>query len=234
MAGRGFVDEVEPVDNPNLKVLRNGKWCSMFVPVNCDRVSSGICLAESFADAYHKEHNVDVGLIPCADGGSQLDSWKKGSLLYDNCVFQTKLAERTSTLAGILWHQGESDCSKELHCSYTERFEQFYEDLKKDLNLTNVPFLVGGLGDFLTNLDEFDLYYEKINTQLQGIAQKHEKIGFVSAVGLTANPDNLHFNSKSLRELGLRYYEEFKKLEDKSRRFEEKDFDCVRTAIELL
>lgn len=40
--------------------------------------------------------------------------------------------------------------------------------------------------------------------------------GFVSAEGLTSNPDNIHFNTKSLLEFGARYYEEFKKLEDKS------------------
>lgn len=82
------------------EVLRNGRWQQMYVPVNCDRSFSGVSLAESFADAYQKEHGVDVGLIPCADGGTQLEQWKEGSLLYDYAVLQERLAERTSTLAG--------------------------------------------------------------------------------------------------------------------------------------
>ena len=78
MAGRGFVTEVKPIDNPHIKVLRNGRWQRMYVPVNCDRSFSGVSLAERFADSYQKEHQVDVGLIPCADGGTSLDQWKRG------------------------------------------------------------------------------------------------------------------------------------------------------------
>jgi hypothetical protein len=46
--------------------------------------------------------------------------------------------------------------------------------------------------------------------------------GFVSAKGLGANPDNLHFSAAALREFGVRYYNEFLKLEDKNKVFEEK------------
>ena len=61
-------------------------------------------------------------------------------------------------------------------------------------------------------------------------------VGFVSAKGLTSNPDNLHFNAVSLREFGLRYYEEFKKLERKDKIFIEKpsEDDALRTEIENL
>lgn len=225
MAGRGFTDEVEPIQNEHIKVLRNGRWQKMYVPVNCDRRTSGISLAESFADAYQKEHGVDVGLIPCADGGTQLEQWKEGSLLYDHAIFQTRLAERTSTLAGILWHQGESDSTFERSYSYAERFEKFLYALRRDLSLTDVPILVGGLGDYLLRLKRESLkvtHYTVVNQQLMQIADTHKDIGFVSAEGLESNPDNLHFNAQSLRAFGLRYYEEFKKLENKEKVFYEK------------
>ena len=50
MGGRGFKDEVPPIKNDKLFVLRNGRWRGMYVPVNPDRVTSGINLVESFAD----------------------------------------------------------------------------------------------------------------------------------------------------------------------------------------
>lgn len=78
MAGRGIASEVEPIQNRHIKVLRNGRWLPMYVPVNNDRSFSGISLAESFADAYAKEKQVDVGLIPCADGGTCLEDWQIG------------------------------------------------------------------------------------------------------------------------------------------------------------
>ena len=97
MAGRGDIGDVAPIDNPSLKVLRNGRWQRLFVPVNPDRPFSGVNLAESFADAYQRAHGVEVGLIPCADGGTRIDQWREGGLLFDHAVFQARLAERTST-----------------------------------------------------------------------------------------------------------------------------------------
>ena len=110
MAGRGDIGDVEPIANPALRVLRNGRWQRLFVPVNPDRPFSGINLAESFADAYQREHGVEVGLIPCADGGARIVQWREGGLLFDHAEMQARLAERTSTIAGVLWHQGESEC----------------------------------------------------------------------------------------------------------------------------
>ena len=108
MAGRGFLDEAVGVDTSLIKILRNGRWQPLYRPVTPDRITSGVCLAESFAEAYAKKYGVEVGLIPCADGGTQISQWLPGSLLYDHAVFQAKLAQRTSTIAGVLWHQGES------------------------------------------------------------------------------------------------------------------------------
>lgn len=34
MAGRGIASEVEPIQNRHIKVLRNGRWLPMYVPVN--------------------------------------------------------------------------------------------------------------------------------------------------------------------------------------------------------
>ena len=47
---------------------------------------------------------------------------------------------------------------------------------------------------------------------LKTIAKTIPHTGFVSAEGLSANPDNLHFNAKSLYNFGIRYFDEFEKL----------------------
>ena len=66
MAGRGFKEEVEPIVNDKLWVLRNGRWWRMYVPVNPDRVTAGINLVESFADLYAGATGENVGIIPIA------------------------------------------------------------------------------------------------------------------------------------------------------------------------
>lgn len=216
MAGRGFMDEVEPIVNEKIKVLRNGRWQDMYIPVNCDRSFSGISLAESFADAYAKDHDVEVGLIPCADGGTSLEDWKEGGLLYQHAVYQAKLALQTSKIVGVLWHQGEAEETPDMYLRYQEKYERIMAAFRRDLELYDVPFLVGGLGDFLKNHKGTSISnsYIYVNGALKRIGETNEMTGFVSAEGLESNPDNLHFNSKSLRKFGIRYYQEFLKFEN--------------------
>lgn len=236
MAGRGIPSEVEPINNKRIKILRNGRWQEMWIPISTDRSFAGISLAESFADAYSKEHNVDVGLIPCAESGSSLDQWTVSGLLYDNAIYQAKLAARTSTIAGVLWHQGEGDCGEELYPHYEEKFNKIMAAFRKDLNLYDVPFVLGELGSFLKYRSEVLKNYIYVNKQLKKIADTNSMTGLVSAEGLGANEDNLHFNAKSLREFGLRYYKVFMKLENKNKIFKEKSTTDseIRTGLELL
>lgn len=234
MAGRGFLNEAPEIDTSRIYTLRNGRWQPMFRPINPDRSFSGTNLAESFAEAYAKKYNVDVGLICCADGGTKLSQWEKGSILFENAVNQAKLAKRTSVIKGVLWHQGEGDCTPELYKTYADRLKVFIKDLRDELDLHNIPFLVGGLGDFLSLYNEAMKNYIYINNALQSVTYSNNTVGFVSAKGLSANPDNLHFSAKALYELGIRYFEEFEK-------FEKTDFsdlnlenDTKRTEMEAL
>lgn len=237
MAGRGELDKAQKINTAHIHVLRNGRWQPMFRPINPDRPFSGTNLAESFAEAYAKKYGVEVGLICCADGGTSLEQWQEGGLLYDNAVYQARLASRTSTIAGVLWHQGEADCAPRLNATYQERFEKIMNGFRKDLDLYDVPFLLGGLGDFLADcpFDENLREYKKINEQLANVAKTNAMTGFVSAEGLSGKEDLLHFNAKALYEFGLRYFETFEKLRDPNKVFVDKsDCDGVRSAMEVL
>jgi hypothetical protein len=181
-----------------------------------------------------KKYNVDVGLICAADGGTKLEQWQVGGLLYENAVSQAKLALRTSTIVGVLWHQGESDCAPELTKTYKERFEVIMNALRKDLGLDDVPFILGELGSFLKDYSEYTQNYVKMNEQLREIASANKLTGIASADGLTANADNLHFNAKSLYEFGLRYFAEFERLSNKNKEITEKEDDSIRSEMELL
>lgn len=241
MAGRGILADTEPLhtNGGRLKVLRNGRWQKMYRPINPDRPFSGTCLAESFAKAYSDEHpGVDVGIIPCADGGTSLEQWRAGGLLFDHAVSCAKLAMRTSHLVGILWHQGEADCAEHLYPLYFDKLTAMMSALRRELSAENVPIVVGGLGDFLKDCphDPKLVNYTYVNEALLKFAELNPHTAFASAVGLRSNPDNLHFNHRSLQEFGLRYYAAFKTVEDKRRIFDEKSKmdDAIRTEMELL
>lgn len=212
MAGRGDPADVEPIANERLYVLRNGRWQKLFTPVNFDRPFSGVSLAESFADACAGYYGEDVGLIPCADGGTKLSQWMPGEVLYDHAVFQAKLAMRSSTLAGVLWHQGESDSKDGRYKTYEDNCRAMFESLRQELGLDDTPFIVGGIGDFIADYkDGTYSEYERINEALEALTSDG-RIGFASAKGLGCKPDHLHFNANACREFGLRYFEQFKRL----------------------
>ena len=130
-------------------------------------------------------------------------------VLFDNAVFQAKLAMRSSQIMGVLWHQGESDCYDGLYKTYQARFEIMLQAFQKELDL-HVPFIVGGLGDYLETYPLKD--YIRINDALQSIAASNQMVGFACAEGLTSNPDHLHFNADALYQFGLRYFDEFERL----------------------
>ena len=112
------------------------------------------------------------------------------------------------------------------------------KNIKEDTGLSDVPFLLGGLGDYLLDYPPVGIFknYPVINDAMKKVSAALPMTGFVSAVGLTPNPDNLHFSAKSLHNFGLRYFEEFKKHYDKNKVFTEKPMDdlAIRTEMENL
>lgn len=238
MAGRGYFNEVEPIDNTNLLVLRNGRWQKLFTPVNPDRRFSGISLAESFALEYSKTHgNVQVGLIPCADGGTDIDDWCEGGVLFDNAIYQTRLADRTSNIAGVLWHQGESDAKEGRVEFYEEKLRKVISAFRKEKALKDIPFIMGELGKWdRTNTPWDGKLYDKINDIIVKVATSTPNANIVSSTGLTPNEDFLHLNAKSLREFGVRYFNAFSLIEDKNKKFIDKPREdgAIRNALSEL
>ena len=215
MAGRGFLSEAKEIDKSHIRVLRNGLWVPMFHPINPDRAFSGVNLAESFAEGYAKHHGVDVGLICCADGGTKLSQWMPGEILYENAVNNARLAMRSSTLVGILWHQGESDIKQGID-TYRPRFEEMMTSLKRDIGCGDVPIVVGALGEYLKDYENFSeedfSNVLRFNKMLEETARDNKNMAFVSSSGLRSNPDNLHFSAEGLYDFGLRYLKAFESV----------------------
>lgn len=217
MAGRGFLKEVPMICNENIKVLRNGKWQIMMEPINYDRPYAGIGPAASFAAAWCKKNqNEEIGLIPCADGGTSLDDWSVDGTLFKHAVMQAKLAMESSKLEGILWHQGESDSMSGLYKLYNEKFTKILEAFRRELGCPDIPVIIGELGDYFANgfLGSYFSECPQVNEELLKFSNTHENCYFVTASGLTPNPDGIHLNAVSQRIFGLRYFEAYDKLQD--------------------
>jgi hypothetical protein len=144
---------------------------------------------------------VVIGLVPAAFGGSALDEWAPGQPHYVNAVTRAKAALKEGKLAGILWHQGESDRAPEKAATYVARFTTFIAQLRADLGAPDVPVIVGEIGRFCPNEGP-------ANAAIRQLPAAVPHCALVTSEGLTGRPEEpevVHFETAGFRELGRRY-----------------------------
>lgn len=212
MAGRGFLKEVTPIYNENIFMLRNGRWQMMTEPIHFDRSVAGVGPVASFAQAWcNTNKGEQIGLIPCAEGGTSIDEWNAEGPLFRHAVSEARFAMETSDLIAILWHQGESDSHSGKYGSYYEKLQALVQSFRKELGVPEIPFIAGGLGDYLgkSGFGSSCVEYELINRELRRYAENNSHSYFVTGEGLFPNPDGIHINAESQRRFGIRYFEAY-------------------------
>jgi hypothetical protein len=200
MAGRGEITEQDLITHPRIWMLtQDNRWVPARDPVHYDRSFAGVGLASQFArDLAAAEPSTNIGLIPTAVGGSTIAEWAPGTTYYNNAVARTRAAVANGSLAGILWHQGESNSNTSGASIYLARFAELMGRLRADLNAMQVPVVIGQLGLFRTE-------HAALNPTLAKIPERVPRTSFATAEGLTHKGDNLHFDTPSLYEFGHRY-----------------------------
>jgi hypothetical protein len=204
-------------------VIRRGKgWIPAAHPIHLGGKKNGFGLGLPFAKEYTKRHpGVTVGLVPCASGGKRIDLLKKGSNLYRAAMGKSKLAREMGTIKAVLWHQGESDTvNDERTASYEEKLHQLITDVRADLGIEDLPFIVGNLGELYgvgenPNPDPGKVArVKKIKEILRSLPSKLEHTGFVDSHGLEYcdRPKCTHFDKASYIILGHRYCEVYEKV----------------------
>lgn len=223
MAGRGSLAETNAVPNDGVFMLTSFGYLAPAVePLHFDKRTAGAGLGLPFASEMRRGNpGREILLVPCAFGGTKLSEWQRGTYKYDFALLRTrhalKLLAGQGRLRGILWHQGEWDSiEKEDAETYCERFCRMMNDLRQDLEHEDLPIVFGELGRFLADANKRDgnpyAYFEMVNESLRRASHQLKNCALVSSVGLTSNPDLLHFDTPSLRILGLRYAAAMKKL----------------------
>jgi hypothetical protein len=200
MAGRGKVEEEDLKPHPHVfKLDKQGTWVPAIDPLHYDKTVAGVGLGLTFGRAVAEAFPDDViGLVPCAVGGTSIDQWspaqEKG--LYAEAIRRGKLATKDGTLAGILWHQGESDSKKA--DVYAEKAKTLFSRFRKDLDAPAVPVVIGTIGEFHPG-------GEAINAVLRALPDAVPGCRCADAAGLKDKGDKTHFDGASYRELGRRY-----------------------------
>jgi hypothetical protein len=219
MAGRGVVAPQDKVPNPRVLMLNQaGEWVPAVDPLHFDKPNAGVGIGRSFAAAIAEANpGVTIGLIPCAVGGSPIDAWGPGEFYqptrshpWDDAIKRANLALQSGTLKGILWHQGESDSSRELAPKYEAKLHDLIARFRRELRAPDVPFICGQLGQFADS--PWNEFKKQVDQAHRDLPKKVPHTAFVSSDGLNHKGDKVHFNADSYREFGKRYAAAYLKL----------------------
>ena len=218
MAGRGLLEDVEPIRDDRIRVFQDGRWAIAEEPLHHDRPTAGIGLAMSFARAVlDADPDANIGLVPRAVGSTPLAWWMPGADLYEGAMDAAREVTRDGTIKAVLWHQGEHDSKSEADASsYSRRFSTMVATLRQQLDAASLPVIVGELGSYLSERPDFP-HYRIVNAELRKVPDTLSHSAFVSADGLTDKGDSLHYDARSLRVFGERYAAAYLNLQDNLR-----------------
>src|SRR6478736_6200586 len=204
MAGRGVVEAQDRVPHPRVFMLtKELAWVPAVDPMHFDKPERiGTGLGKTFgAVLATADPGAVIGLVPAAFGSTTLDEWAPGQPHYVNAVARAKEALKHGKLAGILWHQGESDRAPEKAATYAARFAKFIAQLRADLGTPDVPVIVGEIGHFCA-------HEGPVNAAIRQLPEVVPHCAVVTTEGLAGRPEEpevLHFETPAFRELGRRY-----------------------------
>lgn len=233
MAGRGTVEAQDTV--PNRHVLRlnpTGQWEVAKDPIHFDKAIAGVGPGLTFGRLMAaRDTSLTIGLIPCAVGGSGIDAWSPGAYFegtkthpYDDALARARTAMQAGTLAGIIWHQGETDSTPEKSALYQQKLKILIKKLREDLQAPTVPFVAGQLPAFQINKPGPDGRPSvndaavRINEAVAGLTKQVTNYAYITAEGTSDIGDHTHFNAVSARLLGQRYAAAMQQLQLHSKR----------------
>jgi hypothetical protein len=224
IAGRGTVEPHDREPHPRVLCLnRDRQWVPAVDPLHFDKpiagVGPGLTFGKQIAEQYP---SAQIGLIPCAVGGSPIRTWQPGgyweqtsSHPYDDTLARCRVAQQSGVLKGFLWHQGESDSNEQDAPLYLERLRTLVHRLRTTLQAPRAAFVAATLGDFFVARNE---WAATINEALKQLTVEVEHTACVSAAGLLHGGDELHFDAASARELGQRYARAMRALQERGGR----------------
>ncbi|MCW1883914.1 sialate O-acetylesterase [Luteolibacter flavescens] len=191
------------------------RWQAASHPLHLNQRSAGFGLGLPFASRLlESDPSLVIGLVPCAWGGAGIDQIGPGTPIYDNAITRARMASTRGTLAGVLWHQGETDALDEtLARSHARKLSDLIARLRTDLDSPDLPVLIGDLAHFGDEKREPAAIArrDEVRTGLRRVAAETPRAGFVESDGLPG-VDGVHFSRAALMEFGRRYAEGYGRI----------------------
>lgn len=212
MAGRGEVTSKDTKKPARVWTLNKAnEWVAAQDPIHFDKKQAGVGPGRTFGIEMAKQsRSAEIGLIPCAVGGTSIRKWKPGAEdtktkthPYDDMLVRLKVAMESGTVKGILWHQGEADGKMGERGTYDKALIELIERVRTECGDPNIPFVIGQLGQFEER--PWSAGRAKVDAAHQSVAEQQPHVGFVTSVGLKDKGDLTHFSAEAARTLGERF-----------------------------
>lgn len=188
------------------------RWRPAAHPLHLNQRSAGFGLALPFAMRLREsEPGTMIGLIPCAWGGAPIDRLGPGSSLFSNALRRARAGMKHGSLAGVLWHQGETDAEHDsLASTHAGKLAALMAALRQELSSPSLPFLIGDLGGFGDERRKPEAVERRriVRGGLRRVAEEDPHAAFIESEGL-AGTDSVHFGRSALLEFGRRYAEAY-------------------------
>lgn len=220
MEGAATIEAQDRTINDRVKVLADlncsnlgrtyGNWYPASPPLN--RCWSGLGPGDYFGKtmADGMPSNVTIGLVPAAVSGTPIELYQKSAPIGRNnqdiptqfnggyawLLDLAKKAQADGVIKGIIFHQGESNTADP---QWKFKVQEIVTDLRKDLNIGDVPFIAGEL-----LYADYKSCCHWHNPEINKLPSLVNNSFVVSAAGLPGM-DEAHFTNASYRELGKRY-----------------------------
>jgi hypothetical protein len=209
------------VDNPRLN-RKMGNWYVATPPINRPENNMGPVDFFGRTMVANLPQDYRVGVINVSVAGAKIELWQKDiytnylfgeaadwmknmckqydSNPYQRLVDMAKIAQKDGVIKGILLHQGESNPNDREWCN---KVKGIYDNLIKELNLNpkDVPLLAGEL----KSKEEHGVCYPFNTDVLAHLPEVLPNSCIISSKGVKGSPDQFHFNTAGMRELGRRY-----------------------------
>jgi len=217
MAGRGDLSRVPdyPQRDRILVYTYGGLWVPGGDPVGhvpgkatprlfADRKAGagpGMAFANRLAERIPE---IEIGLVPAAKGGTYMDEWKPAFRgYYGGLVRRARRAARQGEIAGLLWYQGENDCTRaDLTAKWAARFTALVGAVRRDLKSPRLPVIMTILGPNHAP-ERYPFWNELVATQCA--MPLPEGVVRVSANDLEGIVGDPHLSTDDYVRLGERY-----------------------------
>jgi sialate O-acetylesterase len=206
-----YHESVDPVHR-NLHIQGGGK------AEDFDRASrtprpelvGGVGVGTGFAKRIIDHLDVNIGLIPCAHGGTYMYQWdpalrdEGGASLYGSMM--KRIAATGGKIKGILWYQGENESSDYYADRYEDAMLNLIDSIRRDVGDPDLPFIYVQLGCFYLVPPENYNAWEKVREIQRRVALQRKNVHVVSAIDLPIG-DGMHLPAGSAQRVGWRLAE---------------------------